>query len=493
MPVWPPQGRASFAYKTPCCECPVLCSFVIPRDITLGGTTEYDDATIAQDAINDQVSSCLVYSEIQPVMYDLFFVEAGTSVLDLEYVYGVSCPPPPPPFPPPPPVICGADLIQWFGIAAKTGMISIPYSVVTTAVSSAVDDIVEITIYDQSYSVVATATDSTQGDTSGTFNITLPNGNYIVKVQVVRHVDPSSSPFTITSDFRFEFVPDTEVCLVTADYNDGEGGTGTLECGTCVVADCLSKEIIDTDVQLTVAASLVGGPGGDLTVDVALAFTNNTVIGTIDYDIPSDGNDYSIVIRIILPDTGDTCDIYFLTPSDLGPGPHHIDVNEAFGWPILSLRQNLTALLFGDTVNAKTTIDAAITSGPDFPAAYSSETLSPLGFTGSATDGIDCQGYMISSETPAGGACELSPLGTISAKVVRARVTVTKLVIGFTYQAIINIGERPYGTMDPFEVVAIAIIEFVATDETETTPYADIIPEFWNDDFIAESCYVRIL
>lgn len=459
--VWPPQNVPLFRYKTPCCAC---CSFAIPQDVTLGVTPEYANATDAQNALNDEVRECSVYSEISPSNYDSFTVTPGMDSLSIAYDYQLLCGTPPPGPPPPP---CAITLNQWASINTPGGTISVPYSVAATGgPSSAVSDLVEITVYNESYSVVTTASDATQGDTSGTFSISVPAGHYFIKVSVVRaFTQPGAGDPLITASFDFAFPGATQICPVTSLYDDGSGGTAVLECGTCTVIDCLSVSTDSLGLHLT--GHLVFN--GDGTVDVDLTFSNTDVTGTVDVVAPSGGGAFNVKVRAAIPlgpaGPGD-CAIFDVTYTI--PGSNVI--SQPFTWPPSCMVLDFSAACFGDTCLGFLDITNLGGSGE---TSHSDAQITP----DSPASGTDCTGQVTDAD---------------GIEAVRARATITKLVVGLTYDCIISIEERAAGSSDPWVVTSSAVVNFVAATETETTPYVDLIPSTWDVEFRTSSCLVQI-
>lgn len=235
---WPPQGTGLFEYKTPCCVCP--CFLTLPVDPTLGGTAEYADVDLAHDAIDDQVSNCWVYSDTPLSAFTAFStaLSAGTAQFNLSWEYPIECdaPPPLPPFPPPPPPPpCGQSWFQWFSVFSGAATIDVAYDVSATATTFGGADVVTVTVYDDTYSVIDTQTDATQGNTSGIFTLTLAGSQrYIISIEVHREAQRPVSPsppllWSVSAAFDFALPTGTELCGVTALYDDS-GDTKHLPC-----------------------------------------------------------------------------------------------------------------------------------------------------------------------------------------------------------------------------------------------------------------------
>jgi hypothetical protein len=227
--VWPPQNAPLFVYKQPCCVCPA-CYLNLPADPMLAGTTIYTDYVAAQADMDANVYGCIVYnSETLPNPFNYFnTLTAGTATFEIQYQYPVFGGPPGPPGPPGP---FGSDVTEWFAATVFDGTVKIPYSVSTGVPSSMTEDVVTVTIYNSDYTVAYTLTDSTQGDTSGTFTAFLTPGRYLFEVYVNRYVPAGTGAFNITADFQFEMPPGSIICSVQAEYLDTDGETtDTLSC-----------------------------------------------------------------------------------------------------------------------------------------------------------------------------------------------------------------------------------------------------------------------
>ena len=168
------------------------------------------------------------------------------------------------------------------------------------------------------------------------------------------------------------------------------------------------------------------------------------------------------------------------------PGSYSQTINQPFGWPILSLRNYITSLLFGTAVPITLNLSAQYTGLP-----WQNSSTSDITYAGSPTGGSTCSGFMASDNYLAGD-CSLNALGNVAARTLRAQATLPGLIVGHTYFCTINLKERERGTTNPYiPSIGGGGIQFVAASTTEVTPFIDMIPEYWDNDFEIAYCNVQ--
>lgn len=174
MPVWPPQGEASFEFKMPCCECAQDCYLTIPTLLIDGDDTPYASEAAAIAALAAQVASCLVEQSVPASgdSVDLFTASfaAGTSVLSIARTDSTSMNPQ-----------AGGGSMLFRCIATAAGGISVDYSLVPNASPTFLG--AGVAVYDTAGTLIDAISDSQFDVTSisGTFNLTIPtDGQYDV-------------------------------------------------------------------------------------------------------------------------------------------------------------------------------------------------------------------------------------------------------------------------------------------------------------------------
>lgn len=224
---WPPQGTAVFAFKKPCCVCPVDCVFLIPSQVypDFPDNAPYADLDAATTAMGIQVTDCICFSEVK---VDLLSDVRSASVVSgvLQYTEDIS----------------DEDEASGFPAGSTDVKLTLRPGLLTIALSLSIDYDPDDIFGDERTSFSFSIKDNTGAPITGdtvfvddpgggthtfTFNI-LDAGNYVI------HADASSEAGTVFSA-SFEATissagGDVVPCPIQFAYLDDDDLTQYLDC-----------------------------------------------------------------------------------------------------------------------------------------------------------------------------------------------------------------------------------------------------------------------
>lgn len=172
--------------------------------------------------------------------------------------------------------------------------------------------------------------------------------------------------------------------------------------------------------------------------------------------------------------------------------PVSLDGTGTMEWSYTTAYIAVRQALFGLTPST-TTIVAGFHTGSGLTECFVSTTVN-IGASNAGTEGEECLAYFDADLT---GKCgtpsdpdKVLADGTFSARYVRARLALRRLVPGRTYDATIFISRRLRGSSDPWVEVSSSIFNFVADATTEFTDYIFVGGTATEYEYLASRCTV---